>query len=115
MDLLVERQTERGFIRGSEGNFGALSDICKITQGRGAAGNTYSCKRVKVEKVMAHTLGAAIHADTELMEQLIDFFHIHRRPAWQGEMLEEPKEVPETPPPEGGENGPSDDIDVGDG
>ena len=112
VDLLVDKQKERGFVRNAEG-FGPLSEICHITQGRGAAGNTFSCKQVGVEKVMAHTLGAAIHANAELMEKLIDFFHIHRRPVWDGKMLEEPKEEKELPPPEGGDHGPEDDPDVG--
>jgi hypothetical protein len=110
--LLIEEQDRRGYIKNSEDGFGPLSDICKITCGSGKAGNVYSCKRVGVEQKMAHTLGAAIHADTQLMEELIDFFHIHRRPVWEGKMLEEPTEHTEPVPPAGDGDDGEDDVDV---
>jgi hypothetical protein len=46
------------------------------------------------------------------MEELIDFFHIHRRPKWEGQMLEEPSEHVEPPPPSGGGSDGEDDVDV---
>jgi hypothetical protein len=114
VNLLLAQQEEKktGYVRANETGFGPLTDVLKITQGRGAAGNTYSCKRVGVEHKMAHTLGAAIHADAQLMDELIDFFHIHRRPIWEGQMLEEPSEHVEPPPPDNGGSDSEDDVDV---
>jgi hypothetical protein len=109
--LLLQEQDTRGFTRSNADGFAPLRDICKISAVRGAAGDCYSCKRVNMTGKMSHTVGAAIHADKELMNELIDFFHVHRRPAWDGSMLEEPIEDLEEPPPinEGSEDGP--DID----
>jgi hypothetical protein len=121
VDLLLGQQEEKavGYVRtADEGSdqessgFGPLTDILKITQGRGKAGNVYSCERVGIKHKMAHTLGAAIHNDGQLMDELIDFFHIHRRPIWEGQMLEEPSAHTEPEPPgEDGDNS-DDDVDV---
>jgi hypothetical protein len=94
VQLLLEHQEDRGYIDNEVG-FGRLDEVCKITCGRGDAGNTFGCPQLGVTGVMSHTLGNAIHNDPEMMKKLISFFHIHERPVWQGQMLEEPSELVE--------------------
>jgi hypothetical protein len=57
---------------------GGLSDIVDVE----VSENLYSSDKLGLQRVPASVLGAAVHADAGLMDQLMDFFHFHRYPCF---------------------------------
>ena len=74
----------------------ALKDIIKVTtssKSMTALTRTFSCKRLKMNSVSGAELGAAVHADEELMDELRAALYIHMNDVWDGMMP-----VDENPP-----------------
>lgn len=68
------RGMEKGFVKGG------LADIVDVEESHG----TYTSDKLGLSQVSASDLGAAVHANEVIMEQLIDFFHFHRYPVFAG-------------------------------
>jgi hypothetical protein len=47
---------------------------------------TFSCKRLGLSNVSGAELGAAVHADVELMRELREALYIHINDVWNGTM-----------------------------
>ncbi len=88
------RGLEKGVVKGG------LSEIVDVE----CSSNLYSSDKLGLSGVPANVLGAAVHANEEMMEQLIDFFHFHRYPVFESAVLpvKGPKvKVEKAPMPEG--------------
>jgi RecA/RadA recombinase len=98
-DLLVTEQETRGVIDvGQSGHYEKLRNVCDVSVTEGL----YSSSRLKLKSVEGHEVGAAVHANNELMNQLVDFFGIKRSQEWDGKSLpgDAAADVPEEPPDE---------------
>ena len=76
-----------------------ISDICDVSACASSNMVLYDSDRMKMKGVMGHELGAAIHADKGVMQELQELLHIKRHNVWNGKMPEPGKlkevELPE--------------------
>lgn len=78
-------------------NHGAvLKDIIQVTaSGDSMTGltRTFNCERLRLSKVTGAELGAAVHADTELMKELRKALYVREYDIWDGVTIQPPAAV----------------------